>query len=197
MNSQEKEWIIDNYWKVYQGEIKCFSPYFFQKEHRKKRITVIFRYFIEEIKGYKPEEAYQKVTYEDLKQYKLVPLLRYIPKPDEIDKKDLIYLFAYIYPHLYSFPTQKELTISLYKKVLSGERKNFPKGYFSKGLLGEERAKYCLEYLVYEILQLKTVEEIEKVLNVDILRQYKLKIVLNVLYISLCDLIESVFKKNI
>lgn len=189
----DKEWIIQTYHKVLNGEVKNFSPYFFQQEYRKHRLQVIFRHFIEDIMKIPPQEAYQKITVNDLKQYKLYKLLKYIDKPDEIDDNDLIYLFHFVYPELYPLPPLKELVISLYKKVLLGERKSFPKNYFTDPTYGEIRARYCLEYLVYDVLKLKTKEEIKEQLTVAVLKKYKLKILVDAVYLSIYDLLEDVF----
>jgi hypothetical protein len=183
---------IYTYRKILNREIKTFSPYFFELRYRKKRICELVRYLVEEILNITPEEALTQVNKKVLKKYKLDCLLKYVEKPIELDKDDCSHLIIYAYKGRVPEPTPEELTIRLYKRVLAGEMKNFPKNYFLDGLKGEEKVKYCVKYLCYEVLKLKK-EEIPKKLTAEVLKEYKLKIVLNVLYLSMYDLITSVF----
>ena len=191
-NNANFNYTIYTYQKVLSGEIKTFSPYFFELRYRKKRICELVRYLVEEILKITPEEALTKVNLKVLKKYKLDCLLKYVEKPIELDKNDVSHLIIYAYKGQVPEPTSEELTIRLYKRVLSGELKNFPKNYFLDGLKGEEKVKYCIKYLCFDVLKLKK-EEIPKKLTSEILKEYKLKIVLNVLYLSMYDLITSVF----
>lgn len=183
---------IHTYQKILNGEIKTFSPYFFELRYRKKRICELVRYLVEEILKITPEEALTQVSLKVLKKYKLDCLLKYVEKPIELEKNDVSHLIIYAYKGQVPEPTAEELTIRLYKRVLSGELKNFPKNYFLDGLRGEEKVKYCVKYLCFDVLHLKK-EEIPKKLTPEILKEYKLKIVLNILYLSMHDLITSVF----
>lgn len=183
---------IYTYRKILDGEIKTFSPYFFELRYRKKRICELVRYLVEEILNITPEEALTQVNKKVLKKYKLDCLLKYVEKPIELNKDDCSHLIIYAYKGQVPEPTPEELTIRLYKRVLAGEMKNFPKNYFLDGLKGEEKVKYCVKYLCYEVLKLKK-EEIPKKLTAEVLKEYKLKIVLNLLYLSMYDLITSVF----
>lgn len=183
---------IHTYQKILNGEIKTFSPYFFELRYRKKRICELVRYLVEEILKITPEEALTQVNLKVLKKYKLDCLLKYVEKPIELEKNDVSHLIIYAYKGQVPEPTAEELTIRLYKRVLSGELKNFPKNYFLDGLRGEEKVKYCVKYLCFDVLHLKK-EEVPKKLTPEILKEYKLKIVLNILYLSMHDLITSVF----
>lgn len=192
MQTETFNFTIDTYKKILNGEIKTFSPYFFEKRYRKKRIIQLIRYLVEEILKLSPEEALKVLDLKTLKKYKLDCLLKYVDKPIEFDKNDVSHLIYYAYKGQIKEPTDRELTIRMYKKVLNGEVKNFPKNYFIDGLKGEKRVKYCIEYLCFDILGLEK-KDIPKKLTPEILKKYKLKIVLNVLYLSMFDLITSVF----
>lgn len=183
---------ISTYEKILANEIKSFSPYFFDIQFRKKRIVELVRYLVEEKLQITPKEALDVLDLKTLKKYKLDCLLKYVDKPVELDKNDASHLVYYAYKGEIKEPTSEELTIKMYKKVLSGELKNFPKNYFLEGIRGEEKVKYCIKYLCFDVLHLKK-EEIPKKLTPEILKDYKLKIVLNVLYLSMYDLITSVF----
>lgn len=179
------------YEKVLSGELKTFSPYFFNMRYRKKRLTTLIKYLIEEKLGMTGEEALTKLDKATIKKYKLQCILKYIEKPVELEKNDLSYIVYYAYPEL-NPPTNKELTLEYYKKVLNQEKRNFPKNYFSDGLLGEERSVHCVRYLCEEILEIDR-KDIPKKLTVEVLTQYKLKILLTALYFSMHDLITSVY----
>lgn len=183
---------IETYKKILNGDIKTFSPYFFEIRYRKHRICQLVRYLVEEILKITPEEALTKVDLEILKKYKLDCLLKYIEKPVELEKTDCSHLIIYAYKGKVREPGAEELTIRMYKKVLAGKVKNFPKNYFLNGIRGEERVKYCVSYLCFEVLKL-TEEEIPKKLTAEILKKYKLGIVLSLLYFSVQDLIFSIY----
>lgn len=192
-NKKQEKFIfeIHTYEKILNGELKTFSPYFFSPVYRKKRLINLIKYLIEEKLNMTPQDALKILNSKILKQYKLYSILKYIEKPVELDDSNVSYIIYYAYPEL-NPPTQKELTIYYYKKVLAKEKNSFPKNYFFDGLLGEDRAKYCVEYLCEEVLKLKK-EEIPKLLTIDILREYKLKILLTTLYFSMFDLITNVY----
>lgn len=182
---------IFTYNQLLAGELKTFSPYFFNKKYRKKRITNLIMYLVEQKLKITPEEALTQVKKSTIKQYKLTSILKYIEKPVELEDNDLSYVIYYAYPELEP-PTQKELSISYYKKVLNNEKRNFPKNYFSDGLKGEERAKYCVQYLCEEVLKLEK-KDIPEELTVEVLTKYKLKILLTAIYFSMHDLIINVY----
>lgn len=189
------DFITDTYEKILSGDIKTFSPYFFEQRYRKKRVVQLIKYLIEEKLKITPEEAVKKLDYKMLKKYKLDGLLKYVEKPVELEKNDVSHLIYYAYKGSIEYPTQRDLTVRMYKNVLNGKLKTFPKNYFVEGKLGEDRVRYCIEFLCFEILKFEAREVPEK-LTVDILKEYKLKIVLNVLYLSMFDMITSVFPSD-
>lgn len=186
-------YIIKTYEKVLNNEIKTFSPYFFDQQYRKIRIITLVRYLIEEKLKITPEEALEKVNKKTFVKYKLDCILKYVEKPVELSENDISYMLYYAYPNTLKKPTDEELTIMLYKKVLSRELKNFPKNYFLEGLKGEKRAEYCVKYLCREVLNIDD-KEVPKVLTIEILKKYKLKILLTAIYFSIYDLITSIFE---
>ncbi|QUH22008.1 DUF4046 domain-containing protein [Alkaliphilus sp. B6464] len=183
---------IDTYEKVLSGEIKTFSPYFFEQRYRKKRVVQLIKHLVEERLGLTPEDALDQLDLKLLKKYKLDCLLKYVEKPVELDKNDVSHLIYFAYKGEIPEPTPKDLTVRMYRKVLDERVKNFPKNYFIQGKKGEERVKHCVEYLCFDVLGFSK-EDIPKKLTPEILKEYKLKIVLNVLYLSMFDLITSVF----
>jgi|LSQX01.3.fsa_nt_gb hypothetical protein len=190
-----KDSIILTYENILNGKQKAFSPYFFHPSHRIKRITTLLQYLIEEKLGYSPEEALEKLTLQDVKKYKLTCLFKYIDKPVEFSKENVQHLVYYAYPDLPQ-PSVKELALQVYADVLAGKRKTFPKNYFLNGELGEERAIICFKHLCEDILKLTPEEIIEtfaRSSGLKVLSKYKLKIIMNVLFFSTVDLLETAY----
>lgn len=191
---QKYSYSINTYEKILNKEIKTFSPYFFDTRYRKRRIVELVKYLVEDKLEMTPEIALKELDYKTLKKYKLDCLLKYVKKPIENDKDDITHLLYFCFKELKE-PSAEELTIKLYKKVLAGELKNFPKNYFLDGPRGEERASYCVKYLCFEVLELE-LKDIPKTLTVEILKEHKLKIILSVIYFSMYDLVTSIFENE-
>lgn len=193
MNSREN--VIQVYEKILNGEQKTFSPYFFQPQYRNKRVVNLIRYLIEEKLHMTPEEALEKLTLDTVKEYQLDCILKYVDKPVEFPDNSVQHLVYFAYPEL-PRPSVKDLAIMVYKDVLEGKRKTFPKNYFLDGAVGEQRAVYCFRYLCEEILKLSKEEIVKTFLpssGLKVLAQYKLKIIMNVVFISNVDLLKTAY----
>ena len=190
-----REETIEVYERLMNGKAKALSQFFFQPSHMNERICFVVQYVIEEKMKCTPEEALTQLTIEKMEEYKIKSVLKYIPRPDEYDESNLAYVVYHVYPHLPQ-PSQEELTIRTYKEVLEGKRKNFPKNYFTNSNYGDIRATYCFKYLCEEILkfdenQIKETFSNSKCLN--LLSEYKLKIIMNVVFSSTTDLLETTY----
>lgn len=197
MNTKEN--VVQIYEKILNGTQKTFSPYFFQPQHRKERLGILLRYFIEEKLGYTSEDALEKLTLADFKKYQLVSILKYIDKPVEFLDDDIRHIVYFAYPEMPQ-PSKKELVLMAYGDLLCGRRKTFPKNYFLGGEEGEERAIICFKHLCENILGLTKEEIVQTFAGSDALRilaQYKLKIIMNILFNSTVDLLESVYPGEI
>ena len=193
MNNKEETIIV--YERLLNGKAKSLSQFFFQPSHLNERLQILIKYVIEEKLCITPEEAVTNFTFDVLNEYKLKSILKYIKKPDEYDENNLAYVVYYAYPHLPQ-PSCEELSIRTYKEVLDGTRKNFPKNYFLHSVYGEERATHCFRYLCENILEYDKEKILEVFSNskcLELLSQYKLKIIMNVLYNSTTDLLESAY----
>lgn len=191
----EKEFAIYTYEQLLSNNIKSFSPYFFIKQYRKERINVLLKYLFEEKLKLTPAEALDKISYELLRENRLDIIVSYIEKPDEFAENDYRYIVFYIYPGL-DIPDNKTQAIQIYKEILANKRKKFPKNYFLGGHKGEERAIECFKYLCEKILKLSKEEILDVFSNskgLCVLSQYKLKIVMNVLFSSFSELLNSAY----
>lgn len=182
------------YEKILSGEIKNFNSYFFQSAYKKKRLTNLIKYLIEEKLKISPQDALTKLSRNILEEYKLTVLLKYIKRPVELDKNDLSYIVFYAYPNI-KRPTQKDLTLTLFKQILNNEKKSFPKNYFLDVEKGEERVRYCIEYIRQDILKIDF-KKFCQILNIELLKKYKLKILLSSIYMDEEDLLLSIYNKQ-
>lgn len=182
------------YNQILSGEIKNFNAYFFSSAYKRKRLVNLIRYLIETKIEISPNEAVTVLTKKTFEEYKLTSILKYIEKPPELEKNDFSYVVYYAYPEL-PHASQKELSIGLYQKVLDNKKKSFPKNYFLDVDKGDKRAKYCIKYLQEEVLKI-SIKEFYTILDPDLLKKYKLKILLNALYLDINDLMNSVYGKQ-
>lgn len=192
---ETRDSIIMTYERILNGEQKTFSPYFFQPQHRKEKVTVLLQYMIEEKLGFTPEEALEKLTMQHMIDWHLQCVLKYIEKPVEFLDEDVRHAVYFAYPDL-PRPTEEDLALMVYKDVLEGRRRTFPKNYFLNGELGERRAVICFRHLCEDILKLDKKGIYETFGNtggLKVLAEYKLKIIMMVLFFSMIDLLETAY----
>lgn len=189
--------VIERYKRILRGEQKRFSPYEFDDvQYRKKKVQMVIRYAIEDVKNWTPEHAREKLSSQDVRELKLHLIKEFVEQPIEAKPDDVYYLVEYAYPYL-PRPSEKEKVLWVYKEVLSGRRKHFPLLYF-QSVKGEERAKICFEFLRKELLQIEDICQLPKIFGKTeqayrILRTYKLKILVDTLYFSPFDLITDIY----
>ncbi|MFE8700932.1 DUF4046 domain-containing protein [Cytobacillus sp. FJAT-54145] len=191
MQTLDRTESVLTYERILRGEIQHFSPLFFTKPVRKRRIQELMHYLVEHILHLTPEEAYETLTINILEQHQLQILLKYVEDfPEKNEERSIQWLVRLAYPHLPEESLESRVK-SVYQEVLDGTRKRFPPNYFH-GNIGELRAHICVQHLVEHILQL-TPQKAAKTLTPDILAQYKLRILLNLFFDSLFDLLTKTY----
>lgn len=160
-----------------------------------RRVTEILKYlFLDKLKIEQYEAAKEILTADFIDEYELSILVDKAERPPEMNDGEFFYLLWYIFPD--KRPPEKELIIKVYKEVLSGKRRGFPRGYFLKNSQVEYRAVVCFRYLCEEILKLDR-EGICKTFttsySIKLLTKYKLKIILDFVYESLFHLMDAAY----
>jgi len=146
-----------------------------------------------------PEQSINLLTLPMLKKYRADALVKHIcPGGIVSDADACIKVIKYVYPQL-PVPSNEDLAVSIYKDVLEGKRNSFPKRYFGEGVLGEKRAIACLRYLCLNILKLDENHVLEYFKSLkfseaeQLLRNYKLWIATETLYLSVLSFVETAF----
>lgn len=173
--------LLAEYEDIILGKKKLFTSSYFDYSDTINTNTAlnIFRYAIEYFLEWSPQEAYDKLNMDIIKLMHLEYAFSKITFPNELEKKkDLWYIACRLYPKYFNFK-ESDLTINIFKKIISGEIKRFPTNYFS-GTLGIYRACECLQYvLVYEMSMLFYKEQdiyyyFSTEIGIQFLKKYKL-----------------------
>ncbi len=124
----------------------------------RKNALVILRYAFEEILHWSPNDIINMLTKNVAEQLRLDSPLKYIEVPVEVNRTiKNRYIAHLIYPRKISF-SEREITVDIYKKVLSKRIYGFPKRFLSDDK-GMERARACLNHLLQNHLQFHSIEE--------------------------------------
>lgn len=137
--------IFEEYDNVLIGEQESISPLQFGPDPRINhgRALSVFRYAIEYVLGWTPEEAQCVLSEEILRFMKLDGLYRYLILPSDWEPGDTDYILYLLYPRKMPYNVAK-YAVRTYKRVLAGEMR-YPQDYMY-GYLGMLRARICLQY---------------------------------------------------
>ncbi len=151
--------LIYEYERMLLGNKKELSTYFTSSDYCKEEMAVdLIRYAVKTYLGWTPERAASCLTLEHLKLLKLDGLVNFFnPPPEVVLPEDFFYIVSRLYPDKVVL-NLRELTVNIYKKVLSGKLPRFPKGFFDAGK-GVLRAVFCLQYAINQNLLFTSVEE--------------------------------------
>lgn len=151
--------LLQEYDEILTGRRKLLSTAIFVENKKQNErvigqfLRIIFKYYI----CWTPSAAFESFSRETLNHFKLNQLLYYIEFPKEFSMdSDPYYLVSLAYPSLRL--TQRERCLKIYTKILHGDLKKYPKGFFT-GTDGEENAKTCLRYAVSERLSFHSLFE--------------------------------------
>ena len=181
------------YERVLKGE--KWPAYYVGNETSKGRAIEILRYVIFEKNDIHDfDEAKAVFTSEFIEQNLLKRVIKPFHKPPELLPNEYDHILWLLFPERKK--GKRALVIKVYSEVLSGKRKNFPRGYFTDAVDGRFRAEVCIKHLCKRILHFsgdRIAMEFSHSDGIKTLARYKLKIVLNHVYLSLSDMMYEVY----
>ena len=135
---------------ILSGKLEDFSPVYMKKDVPQSEYIELLKYCFGEILGWSPADIKNHVSWELIKKLHLQKVLEKIDFPPELDKKqNLFYLANILYPS--SASDKRTVILTVYKMVLSGESRKFPKNFFYLAT-GENNLFNCLNYAIHENL---------------------------------------------
>lgn len=154
--------LIFEYENVLTENKPSVNPFLFNRGdyENERKALYIMRYAIQTYLRWNPYEVRDHMTHRILKMLKLEALLKYITFPSVIqieEDRDLFYLAVKLYPKQIKY-NEKDLILRVYKRVLKGDMKRFPKQFLA-GVDGLYRAKLCFHYMVTQYLTFTGIED--------------------------------------
>lgn len=153
--------------KILRLNIEAIADKPIKKEDKKiakerlleKASTEIIRYAIKDILRWDPQYAAENITGEIVDQLKIRTLFKHIDIPiTVIQSGDYRMLMKKVFPSEVSY-NLKDQAVDIYKKILNGEMKSFPNGYF-KDELGREKLSAVLNYYIATNLAASSIKEL-------------------------------------
>jgi hypothetical protein len=155
--------IIEIYKEVLEGKKDRFPKNFWNNEGEQKA-EIVFKYLFNEVLKWDNKKILKDFNYAVVSKYKLTFVL------EKFYNKSIHELLLKLYPKLI-LGVSKEIIIDIYKQVLNGKRKRFPKYFWD--YKGEEKSEIIFKYLFEEVLKWDG-ERIIKDFNYDMVSEYKL-----------------------
>lgn len=191
---------IAEYERLLIGNRKQFSSKIFPfEETGNQRVALsIFKYAIEELLDWTPQEAYKLLTPKVVQRMKLDGLLSYIEFPSELTQSDTEYIVHLIYPRVIKYDFRRYV-IDVYEKVLRNEIK-YPKDYMygNKGLI---RASICLQYAIKVKKVFHSIEEMYQFFSspegIQFLKEEKLRQLYSSFYKTPLDYLHHSLPQNL
>lgn len=188
--------VIYEYENILLGKKKNFATTYFElsDEQNERTALAVFHHAINNYLRWTPKQVEECLDWTVIKRMKLLSLMKYIRFPSESDREtDLFILYDKLYP-VKTKSSLKEPTISVYKRILAGERIKFPKGYFD-GVKGMYRTLICFQYMITLMKPFDSPAEMYKFFasnrGTAALKKYKLNIVCNAIYETPIDYLHA------
>lgn len=161
-NTINTEELLKEYEEILLHQKKKFSCTYFSKAVEKQAQTnclVVFKYFIEGIMKWTPEEAILYLNDKLARRFKLFDLFKYIAIPDSFHNEKYMYILSLLYPKAFKFD-DRQITLKIYKDIINKNIK-IPKNFFY-GIKGRERACLCLSYVINSYFYVTSIEGLYK-----------------------------------
>ena len=173
--------LLHEYTEILLGMRKAFSAELFSgnEESNQRTALQVVRYATEIFLHCRdPRAIGVALSPEAIKKMKLARVMGYIHFPEELDRnRDFFYIAHLLYPRAVPYD-EKDLSLKVYKDILSGKLHKFPKKYLDGGG-GRRRACYCMAHMVSSCLSLPSTEALYRFFSgpegTEAIRKYKLK----------------------
>lgn len=174
--------IIAEYEQVLIGRQRSIDTYYFANKTPKANcdtVLMLIQYVSEEYLRWSPQKLYESLSLGILKEWKLANLLKYVIFPPELNvERNAGYIARLIYPDKINF-NDKDICLSVYKRLLDGEIKKFPKGFFATEN-GVNRVCYCLKYAIDNYQNFTSIDDVYRYFGTDrclkFLRDFRLSV---------------------
>lgn len=152
------------------------------------------RYAIEKVLEWTEDEAIKKFDDYIIREMNLYKIMSYIDFPTEVPFADPRYVLSLLYPHRVHM-NQEKLIEDIYKEVLEGNGKQFPREYFAGGL-GFKRFCFCIKFLLENYKPFTELEEIynffDSAAGKKFLYDYRLKVPADQFSINMLDVVKYI-----
>lgn len=180
--------LLYEYESVLLGHKNSVSNYFFSsdEDRNEKAALYVVRFAISYYLNWSPEKAVDLLTWDIIKLLKLEGIMKYINFPPELDEKDNAYIIkGKLYPNLVRL-NEKEITLKVYKRILSKDLYKFPKEYLSSDYAGKIRAVICMQYMLSQFTSFGSAKEMYKFFatsgGAKLLKRYRLNVICAALF---------------
>lgn len=156
------------------------------------------RYAIEEVLQWDEETAIKKFDEYIIREMKLQKILNYIDFPTEIPFGSPRYILSLLYPNKVRINPDK-LIEDVYREVLEGTGKQFPREYFAGGI-GFKRFCFCIKYLLESYKTFDNIEDIylffDSPKGKRFLYDYRLKVPADQFSINMVDVVRYITQEE-
>lgn len=156
------------------------------------------RYAIEDVLQWDEETAVKKFDEYMIQEMKLLKIMAYIDFPTEVPFGNAKYVLSLLYPNRVKM-NQEKLIEDIYKEVLEGDGKQFPREYFAGGV-GFKRFCYCIKFLLENYMPFNEIEDIYTFLDSPqgkkFLCRYRLKVPADQFAINMLDVVRYITKEE-
>lgn len=160
-NTEIQKEIIEELEQVLIGNQPRVDTFYFvgiTSAFQEQYALMIFRHVIEKCLRWSPWKAFDCLTTQILEQWNVNIYLKYIRSPEGINiKKNLWYVVMLAYPHVIHNQS-REFCVAIYRQVLSGRLKKFPKNFFAYEN-ATQRMTFCLQMALNNHIAFSSVKE--------------------------------------
>ncbi len=160
MASNRRSTILSEYEQIMLGRKTAFTSSFTENNHENvQAVIILWRYVIEEMLGWTPQQASNYLTKEIIERLRLKNTLKKIELPVGVGfAKAPKYVLSLCYPDEIKFSITEQV-IAEFDRVLADPSTKFTKNFFADAL-GFKKATICVNYAIARFLSDKSIHEL-------------------------------------